>query len=346
MKKLLIGALLVPIMLLMVVGIFLLNLLQEDKKAPQIPMGTGGIGTATVSADVLKWEPLVRKHAQSFGMEQYIFLALALIEQESGGRLVDVMQSAEGAFNTKYPKVMNGITDSDYSVWCGIQELKHSLELAGVTGPTDIERIKLALQSYNFGPGFFYYVQKNGGAYTLDLAKQFALDHNGGRTQCGFRSPYCYGDITYVDKVLKNYVAVNNGGGGTGATDGTGDGIANAKFNEIMALVSPFDGYPYVFGGRAPPYFDCSGLIEWSFNKLGIKLSGTAEDMYNQTVPVDNPAPGDLVFFSNTYRKGISHIGIYIGDNKMFNAGGTHLHYADLDKPYWKEHFSGIRRVK
>ncbi|MEM5663065.1 lysozyme family protein [Bacillus toyonensis] len=154
MKKLLIGALLVPIMLLMVVGIFLLNLLQEDKKAPQIPMGTGGIGTATVSADVLKWEPLVRKHAQTFGMEQYIFLALALIEQESGGRLVDVMQSAEGAFNTKYPKVMNGITDSDYSVWCGIQELKHSLELAGVTGPTDIERIKLALQSYNFGPGF------------------------------------------------------------------------------------------------------------------------------------------------------------------------------------------------
>ncbi|MEM5663100.1 C40 family peptidase [Bacillus toyonensis] len=113
-----------------------------------------------------------------------------------------------------------------------------------------------------------------------------------------------------------------------------------------MALVSPFDGYPYVFGGRAPPYFDCSGLIEWSFNKLGIKLSGTAEDMYNQTVPVDNPAPGDLVFFSGTYKPGISHIGIYIGDNKMFNAGGTHLHYADLDKPYWKEHFSGIRRVK
>ncbi|MEM5663066.1 hypothetical protein AAHB94_00765 [Bacillus toyonensis] len=35
-----------------------------------------------------------------------------------------------------------------------------------------------------------------------------------------------------------------------------------------------------------------------------------------------------------------------MGDNKMFNAGGTHLHYADLDKPYWKEHFSGIRRVK
>ncbi|WP_423743090.1 lysozyme family protein, partial [Bacillus cereus] len=108
-----------------------------------------GVGSATVSPEVMKWEPLVRKHAQTFGMEAYIPLALALIQQESNGTLRDVMQAAEGAFNTKYPKVQNGIPDPDYSIWCGIQELKHSLELAGVTGPTDIERIKLSLQSYN-----------------------------------------------------------------------------------------------------------------------------------------------------------------------------------------------------
>ncbi|WP_257154649.1 C40 family peptidase [Bacillus cereus] len=113
-----------------------------------------------------------------------------------------------------------------------------------------------------------------------------------------------------------------------------------------MALVSPYDGYPYVWAGRAPPNFDCSGLIEWSYNKVGIRISGTAESMYNATVPVDNPAPGDLVFFQGTYKEGISHIGIYIGNNRMFNAGGTHLHYADLSQKYWADHFVGIRRVK
>ncbi|WP_412678203.1 lysozyme family protein [Bacillus tropicus] len=335
-------------LMITVAGVGLVTVLMLDDEKPTTPGGVGGIGgigTATVSPEVLKWEPLVRKHAQSFGMEPFVPLALALIQQESGGTLIDVMQSAEGAFNTRYPRIQNGITDPDYSIWCGIQELKHSLELAGVSGPADIEKIKLALQTYNFGPGFINFIQRNGGAYTLELAKQFALEHNGGRTQCGFRSPYCYGDFSYVEKVLKHYV-VNAGGGGAGPGDGTGDGPANVKFNEIMALVSPYDGYPYVFGGRAPPYFDCSGLVEWSYNKLGIRISGTAEDMYNQTVPVDKPAPGDLVFFQGTYKPGISHIGIYIGNNKMFNAGGTHLHYADLSKPYWVEHFSGIRRVK
>ncbi|MEW9576807.1 bifunctional lytic transglycosylase/C40 family peptidase [Bacillus toyonensis] len=306
------------------------------------PIGPG-VGTATVPAEVLKWEPLVRKYAQEFGVEPYVPLMLSLIMQESGGNLLDVMQSAEGAFNTRYPKIQNGISDPDYSIWCGVQEFKHSITIANVQSPSDINRIKLALQTYNFGPGFFNFINRNGGEYTLELAKQFALEHNGGRTQCGFRSPYCYGDFSYVEKVLKYYQVSNNG---TNPGNGTGDGPANAKFNEIMALVSPYDGYPYVFGGRQPPYFDCSGLIEWSYNKLGIRISGTAADMYNQTVPVDKPAPGDLVFFQGTYKEGISHIGIYIGDNKMFNAGGTHLHYADLSKKYWVDHFVGIRRVK
>lgn len=170
-----------------------------------------------------------------------------------------------------------------------------------------------------------------------------------GRTECGFRSPFCYGDYSYVEKILKYYTTVTEGGTGNiilGASDGPGDSRANQKFSEIMSLISPYDGYPYVFGGRQPPYFDCSGLIEWSYNKLGIRISGTAADMYNQTVPVDKPAPGDLVFFSNTYKPGISHIGVYVGNNKMFNAGGTHLHYADLSQKYWTDHFSGIRRVK
>lgn len=188
-----IGLILAPIFLIgMLMGSFAPS--KDNTTSGSGAIG-GSIGMAQVSADVLKWRPLVEKHAAEFGMTPYVDLILALIQQESGGTLIDVMQSAEGAYNTKYPKVMNGITDSDYSIWCGVQELKHSLELAEVQGPNDIDRIKLALQTYNMGPGFINHVKANGGVYSVDLAKSFALKHANGRTQCGFRSPYCYGDF-------------------------------------------------------------------------------------------------------------------------------------------------------
>ncbi|PFT98687.1 glycoside hydrolase [Bacillus thuringiensis] len=305
---------------------------------PQTPMG---VGSATVSPEVMKWEPLVRKHAQTFGMEAYIPLALALIQQESNGTLRDVMQAAEGAFNTKYPKVQNGIPDPDYSIWCGIQELKHSLELAGVTGPTDIERIKLSLQSYNFGTGFFYFVQKNGGAYTLDLAKQFALAHNGGRTQCGFRSPYCYGDVSYVEKVLKNYQI--------GGTSGTG-AIGDELFQKVMGEATKYKGQKYVWGGSNPTQgFDCSGLIQWTYHTAGIQLNRTAQLQWNQTkrISAEEAKPGDLVFFHSTYPTDsyITHVGIYQGNMQMFHAGDP-LNFADLKTPFWQQHLAGFGRVQ
>lgn len=215
--------------------------------------------------------------------------------------------------------------------------------------------IKALSQAYNFGVAFAGFVGNKGGEYSIDVAESYSRDvvaPSLGNTS-GMTIPYINATSIRVGKIYR-YI---NGGNflygelvseyiSVGAADGTGDSIANQKFNEIMALVAPFEGYEYVFGGRQPPTFDCSGLVEWSYNKVGIPISGTAEDMYNQTVPVENPAPGDLVFFKNTYKDGISHIGIYIGNNQMFNAGGKYLHYADLNKPYWVEHFAGIRRVK
>ena len=73
--------------------------------------------------------------------------------QESGGRGLDPMQAAEGSFNTRYPHEPNGIQDPEYSIQCGVQELKAALISAEVENPIDMERIKLALQGYNFGNG-------------------------------------------------------------------------------------------------------------------------------------------------------------------------------------------------
>ncbi|QWH76038.1 glycoside hydrolase (plasmid) [Bacillus mycoides] len=305
---------------------------------PQTPMGTG---TTTVPPEVLKWEPTVRKYAQEFGVEPYVPLMLSLIMQESGGRLLDVMQSAEGAFNTKYPKIQNGITDPDYSIWAGVQEFKHSITIANVQGPSDINRIKLALQTYNFGPGFLNYINSNGGEYTLELAKSFALKMANGRTGCGFRSPYCYGDYSYVEKVLKYYQTSEIAGGGA---------VGDEFFQKVMAEAIKYKGYKYVFGGASPTAsFDCSGLTQWTFRTAGVQLDRTAQMQWNQTkrISAQEAKPGDLVFFHGTYNSGtyITHVGIYQGNMQMYHAGDP-LDYADLNKPYWQQHLAGFGRVQ
>ena len=88
----------------------------------------------------------VEQVAAKYDMSAYVDLILALMMQESSGQGTDVMQSSEGAYNTQYPQTPNGITDVDYSIACGIQELKYSMAKADVTGPNDIANIKLALQ--------------------------------------------------------------------------------------------------------------------------------------------------------------------------------------------------------
>lgn len=83
------------------------------------------------------------------------------------------MQCSEGSFNTKYPKQPNGITDPEYSISCGVQEIKSCLERAGVKNPLDMENIKLALQSYNYGNGYLEWAKARGG-YTLANAAEFS----------------------------------------------------------------------------------------------------------------------------------------------------------------------------
>lgn len=103
----------------------------------------------------------VEQVAAKYDMSAYVDLILALMMQESSGQGTDVMQSSEGAYNTQYPQTPNGITDVDYSIACGIQELKYSMAKADVTGPNDIANIKLALQGYNFGADvYFNYLEK------------------------------------------------------------------------------------------------------------------------------------------------------------------------------------------
>lgn len=161
-----------------------------------------------LSDEVLSYRPAVERIAAKYGMSEYVELILAVMMQESGGRGLDVMQAAEGSFNTKYPHKPNGITNPEYSIECGIQELKYALEKAGCTGPTDLDRIKLALQGYNYGSGYIDWAMERDGGYTKENAIAYS------DMMCARPSwPYDrYGDKEYVEHVLRYYQITNSGG--------------------------------------------------------------------------------------------------------------------------------------
>lgn len=118
------------------------------------------------------------------------------------------------------------------------------------------------------------------------------------------------------------------------------------KYQKSLNYAESLLGVPYVFGGTSEFGIDCSGYIYKAYNAGGIPVPRTtAEGYYNMSDKISNPSVGDLVFFSNTYRAGISHIGIYIGGGKMINAGGDYVHIADITKGYWAEHFTGFGRL-
>jgi LysM repeat protein len=105
-------------------------------------------------------------------------------------------------------------------------------------------------------------------------------------------------------------------------------------------------GVPYAWGGSSLNGFDCSGFIYYAANQAGKKIGRySAEGYYSRTFYVDQPQPGDLVFFENTYKKGISHVGIYLGNNQFIHADEKKgVSIANLSNPYYTAHFDGFKR--
>ena len=169
--------------------------------------------TYTINSTCESYRSDVEQAAAIYDMSDYVDLILALMMQESSGYGTDVMQSSEGAYNTKYPQTPNGITDVDYSIDCGIQELKYSMEKAGVTGPDDISGIKLALQGYNFGADvYFNYLEKNKITFwSVKSSEAFAKMASGETARSQENplykraGPWDYGDQHYPEHVLRYY---------------------------------------------------------------------------------------------------------------------------------------------
>ena len=171
----------------------------------------------TVNTACESYRPQVEEAAARYGMSGYVDLILALMMQESSGNGPDVMQSSEGAYNTRYPQVPNGISDSAYSIECGIQELKYSMEKAGVKSPADTGRIKLALQGYNFGADvYFSYLSEHGITSWSEKSSEAFAEIASGHTPraksdplYSTAGPWDYGDQNYPEHVLRYYHPVS-----------------------------------------------------------------------------------------------------------------------------------------
>ncbi|KOP71915.1 LysM peptidoglycan-binding domain-containing protein [Cytobacillus solani] len=105
-------------------------------------------------------------------------------------------------------------------------------------------------------------------------------------------------------------------------------------------------GTPYLYGGASVNAFDCSGFIYYVFNKAGKTINRlSSEGYYSRSYYVDTPQPGDLVFFENTYKPGISHMGIYMGDNQFIHASTSKgVMITKLSDAYYQKHFDGFKR--
>lgn len=115
---------------------------------------------------------------------------------------------------------------------------------------------------------------------------------------------------------------------------------------KVVSVAKKYLGVRYVFGGASPKGFDCSGFIYYVYKNSGKSIGrATAAGYYNKAKKVVSPKVGDLVFFSNTYKKGISHLGIYIGSGKMISASGSKVQIESISSKYWKSHFKGYGRI-
>lgn len=134
-------------------------------------------------------------------------------------------------------------------------------------------------------------------------------------------------------------------------TEYPGEPMPNEQYDEMLKEAQKYLGYSYLWGGKTPPYFDCSGFVGWCYKYAGIipesvvSYTGTLQE-YCDKVPDGEERPGDLVFWNGTGGttwEGNAHVGIYIGNGKILDDSGGGVAYRDLTW-HGTERFAGYYR--
>ncbi|WP_171050998.1 LysM peptidoglycan-binding domain-containing protein [Bacillus sp. BHET2] len=122
-------------------------------------------------------------------------------------------------------------------------------------------------------------------------------------------------------------------------------GGSETPSSSVVDIAKKYVGTPYAWGGTSPSGFDCSGFIYYVFNQAGQSIARTnTEGYYSKSSLVSSPKAGDLVFFENTYKAGISHMGIYVGNGEFIHASDSGVTISKLSNTYWNPKFVGYKR--
>ena len=253
--------------------------------------GNSGGDYQAVSAEVEAYTPYIRQYAEEYGIGEYVELIKAVMMQESGGKGTDPMQCSECGYNT----TGGYIQDPILSINWGIHTLADSMNLAGVESPIDMEHIRLALQGYNYGPGYIYWAIRRYGGYDVTNALEFSENM---KAQLGTS---VYGDPQYVYHVLRYYPygrALNRIGDQT-IVEVAASQLGNVGgepywswygFESRVSWCACFvswcaDQCGYIDAGIIPKFSGCVTGVNW-FQGQNRWLDGSAE-----------PNPGMIIFF-------------------------------------------------
>lgn len=321
------AAIVIPLFIMVLFSMVLVTISVEKDSTPQYESGI------VLSTETQSYAEMICEYAERYGIREYARYLLAIMQVETGGYGVDVMQSLA------YSGLPEDKKTPELSIDYACRYFAALLQKAKIKG-VDMDTV---IQAYNFGEGYIDYVADNGKVHSFSWASSFAAKKCGGekvaynnpiavKTNGGWR--YAYGNMFYV-YLVKQYLAV----------DPLSDETASAIIEEALK----YKGWKYVWGGSSPSTsFDCSGLTSWCYSVAGLSLPRTAQEQYEtmQHITLEEAEPGDLVFFTGTTNSGnyITHVGIYVGNNKMFHAGDP-IGYADLTSTYWKKHFVCVGRM-
>ena len=187
------------------------------------------MGTLGITAEVEAYRDLVTEYAIKYEIEDYVDLLLAVIMQESGGIGNDIFQASESLGLS--PNTLS----VEESIDQGVKVMAARLAAAKVESITDMNKIRLALQGYNFGGGYIRYAINRDGQWTQDNTNDFAKEQSKGKKRIGNKAQslgvWAYGDQYYTFHVLRYYSASFTAEGNSGVVD-----VAERCLN-----------YPYVY---------------------------------------------------------------------------------------------------
>ena len=275
-----------------------------------------------VSSQVQSYEIIIQKYAKQHGIPEFTELIKAVMMQESGGQGADPMQASECGYNTKFPNNPNGITDPEYSINVGIQNLAACLKAAGAENPIDMQNIKLALQGYNFGNGYISWAMERGG-YSAANAIEFS---NMMAKKLGWAR---YGDVNYVNNVLRYYPFRS-----------IPTGVGSDKLVQIaLTQEGNVGGQPYwSWYGCSSRIEWCACFVSWCADQCGYIESGmipkfsycpSGVDWFKSNNAWQNgsytPVPGDIIFFDWENDGTSDHVGIVVKveNNRVYTIEGN-----------------------